>query len=325
MKAAFIINARNKAKYVARAVLGAFSQSYPCHILLSDQDSTDGTYEEMAKAMAGTTMPMERVAEPPALDIVLDREVKEVPRHKAELLRCPIKGKYGMVAANAHTMWLAEQTDAEWIFQCSADDYSLPDRVRVCMEAVQKHECAAIATTMYFVEPGGEDKVGPMTPRSGYPTESGYVSAGTGLWKMAYGSTIQGWRRDFLLKVGSAGHVTGDVYHGFLAALDKGYYVVASPQHVHVQHSDLENMGFQGKMRAAAATGDHELMTRINELNRFQLFGLYLNIKLRQQQLYPLAHQEDQNALIRMLLEQSAGWFQEREKLHANGWTPGLL
>ncbi len=41
-----------------------------------------------------------------------------------------------MAAANAHTLWLAEQTDAEYIFQCSADDYSLPERVSVCMAAV---------------------------------------------------------------------------------------------------------------------------------------------------------------------------------------------
>jgi hypothetical protein len=142
---------------------------------------------------------------------------------------------------------------------------------------------------------------------------------------MAYGSTIQGWRREWFLKAGHAGRATGDVYHGFLAALDKGYYVVADPQHVHVLHADLQNMGFGGKLLAAQASGDKELLARINELNRFQLYGLYYRIKLRQQELYPLAHQEDQSALVNMLVQQSAGWFEEREKLHANGWMPGVI
>ena len=240
--------------------------------------------------------------------------------HKIDLVRCQIKGAYGMAAANAHTLWLVEQTKAEWVFQCSADDYSLPERVSTCMAAVAKHPCAAVACAMFFTQPG--EKVGPQTPRSGYPTEEGYVSGGVGLSRLAYGSTIQGWNRDFFLKVGSAGDATGDVFHGYLAAIDKGYYVVPKPLHVHVQHASLSNMGCQGKMRAAEASGDKPTIHCINELNRFQLFELYFSIKLRQQQLFPLAHREDQESLVNMMLDQAVGWYVERKRLHQEGITP---
>jgi glycosyltransferase involved in cell wall biosynthesis len=302
VKAAFVINARNKAKWVGDAVRGALAQTYPCEIVLSDQSSEDGTYEAMEKELA------------------------QVPKHHSvKLLRCPVGGKYGMAACNAHFMWCAEQTEAEWIFQCSADDYSLPERVSVCMEALRSidHKAAVIANTMFFVNPG--EKVGPQTPMTGFPLVSGYVRAGEGLHKMAYGSTIHGFRRDWLLTVGSAGDSTMDVFYGYLAALNEGFYVVANPQHVHVQHAEPGNMGFQGKLRAAEASGDAAQLARINELNRFQLLELYYATAVRAQALYPMAHQVDRDALLNMIIAQAAGWLSERKNLHANGWTPGVL
>lgn len=302
MKAAFIVTARDKAKYVAKAVKSALDQTYPCHIYLSDQGSTDGTYEVMEKTVAELGVP---------------------ERHKVELIRCPIEGPYGMRAANEHTLWLMGKCEEDWVFQCSADDYSLPQRVEKCMAAMATNPCSAVACTVYFTRP--EMKEGQEIPVSGYPRESGYVSGGQGLTNLAYGSTIQGWNRQWFLKVGSAGDVTGDVYHGYLASLDKGYYVIAEPHHVHVQHASFDNMGFEGKMRAAQASGDQETMTRINELNRFQLFELYFMAKIRQQQLYPLAHHQDTDPLVTMILSQAGGWLQERKNLHANKWTPGIL
>jgi predicted nucleotide-binding protein len=301
MKAAFVVNARDKAALVARAVNGALSQTYPCHILLSDQSSTDGTYEVMEKAVAenGET------------------------HHKVDLLRCPIDGEYGMRACNKHMQWLVERTDCEWIFQCSADDYSLPERVRVCMQAVDElarsgRKCDAIGNTMRFEAPGRQEN-GAL---SGYPTETGYVSAGLGLFRMAYGSCIWGYRRDFLLKVGLDVQCTLDVYLGYLAAVGNGCYVVANPQHVHYMAEDLKNMGFQGKMRAAEKAGDAAQIAQINELNRFQLFELYFQTKVRQQEIFPLAHADDQNALVNMMLQQAVGWYIERSNLHKKGISP---
>lgn len=301
-KAAFIINARNKGPWVAQAVRGALAQTYPCHIVLSDQGSDDDTFAQMELAAADSPSAAE---------------------HKVELVRCPIGGAYGMVACNQHFDWCIEQTDAEWVFQCSADDYSLPERVAVCMAAAEKNPCAIVANTMYFAEPG--QPVAKNMPMSGYPTTSGFVAAGEGLSRMAYGSTIHGYRRAWLKKVGNGGANTIDVFYGFLAALNEGFYVVANPQHVHVMHADASNMGFQGKMRAAEKSGDAAEIARTNELNRYQLCRLYYETAVRAQQLYPMAHTNDMNALVNMILSQTQGWLAERARLHEMGVTPGVL
>jgi hypothetical protein len=60
----------------------------------------------------------------PAVGPILDRRhlrgdgggcTKGAPSraHEFELLRCPIEGKYGMRAANAHTMWLVERAETD--------------------------------------------------------------------------------------------------------------------------------------------------------------------------------------------------------------------
>lgn len=312
MKAAFVVNARDKASRAALAVKGALSQTYPCHILLSDQGSEDGTYEVMEKTLAEFEMP-------PRKEIV-GSETITVPFHKVDLLRCPVKGPYSMSSHNRHMDWLIEQTDAEWIFQCAADDYSLPRRVAACMEAVATKPCSIVATNMFFVNPGEE----PGNMQSGVP--QGYIPAGQGLVKLVYGSTIHGFHRDFLKKAGPVpAACTMDVYWGYLAALDKGYYVVGEPLHVHYNAADVKNMGFMGKLRGAEAAGDTEELARLNELNRFQLFELYFNCKASQQRLFPLAHQEDQQAALQMMVDQAVGWYGERVKLHTLGITPGTL
>lgn len=296
-KAAFVINARDKEKFVAQAVEGALSQTYPCHILLSDQFSKDATYDVMARTVDkyGPT------------------------HHKVELLHCPVEGKYSMRANNAHFDWLWRQTDAQWIFQCSADDYSLPERVRVCMIAAEKNECAIVACTVKFHDPANPGQ----EMYSGFPLKSGYVNAGEGLAGMAYGSTIHGFDREFLEKAGPAKDHTMDVYLGYLAALDKGYYVVCDPQHVHVMHASLDNMGFMGKLRAAEPGSDDE--KRLDELNRFQLLDLYYDTALRAQELYPRAHDSDRGAIFNMIMNQTKGLIDARKRLHDAGITPGII
>lgn len=305
MKPAFIINNRNKGKYVYRCVAWALAQTVPCEIHIADFASTDNSREQIDKAVAECVRGAEHVVR---------------VSHKDE----PTEGN--MRSVNRAIQWMVEETQAEWVFQCSSDDYSMARRVAVCMKAIadlksRGLECSGIATTMRFENPErpGEFAI------SGYPTESGYVSPGLGLHKMAYGSTIWAYRREFLLKVGLDVPCTLDVYLGYLAACDKGYYVVADPQHVHFMAHDLENIGFQGKMRAAEIADDKPTIHRINELNRFQLFELYYYTKVRQQALYPMAHGEDQNALVNMMLHQAVGWYNERVNLHTQKITPGIM
>lgn len=298
MKAAFVINARDKQKFVYQAAASALSQTYPCDILLSDQFSKDETYSEMERAVHNAPRGHEK--------------------HEVRLLRCPIEGPYSMRTNNKHFDWLWRQTDADWIFQCSADDYSLPGRVEACMKAVEENDCAVVACHVQFEEPGKG-----IVGKTGWPTENSYVNAGEGMTRLAYGSTIQGFSRKFLEKVGSSLDHTMDVYYGFLGALDLGFYCVSEVHHVHVMHSSLDNMGFQGKMRAAPEGSEEH--ARLAELNRFQLLDLYYGIAVKAEEQYKMMHESDRNSLLNMILAQTAGWLQERKNLHEKGITPGVL
>lgn len=305
MKPAFIINNRNKGKFVYRCVAGALSQTWPCEILIADFASTDNSRDEIQRA------------------------IKEAPRgseHEVRYLEKDGPTEASMLAVNRAIKWMVSQTQAEWIFQCSSDDYSLPDRVKLCMMTIARlqsegNDLSGIATTMRFENP---ERPGEIAV-SGYPREDGYVTGGIGLQKLAFGSTIWAYKREFLEKVGLDVPCTLDVYLGYLAAVDKGYYVIANPQHVHYMALDENNIGFQGKMRAAEKAGDYETMCRINELNRFQLFELYLQTAVRSQALYPLCHQLDREPLTQMLINQAVGWYQERKNMHDKKITPGIL
>lgn len=299
--AAFVVNARDKVNYVEKAVAGALSQDYPCHIILSDQHSTDGTFEKME---------------------ALSKSLPRGADHRVDVVRCPIDGPYSMATQNRHVEWLMDQTDAEWWFQCSADDYSLPTRVSECMKSIAKMPCAAVGTHQWFTAPGVD--VSDITPRSQPP--GGYIPAGGGLLNLVYGSCIAAYKRSFLKKVCPApGSVTMDVWLGYQAALDEGYVVVPTPLHVHQEVADVVNMGFQGKMRGAEKNGDMTLLAQLNELNHFQLFELYFMCHQAQTKRYPLAHANDQAAPINMMLGQAVGWYNTRKDLHDKGLTPGVL
>ena len=299
MKSAFVIQARQKEKHVGKAVASALAQTYPCEIVVSDQFSTDNTLAEIHKAIDNSP----RGAE-----------------HTIKVVKCPINLPFSMEAMNLHFDWAWKQTspDCEWIHQLSADDYSLPNRVKVCMEAVEHKSCSAIGTTMYFENPEtGERSI------SGYPTETGYVKAGEGLLKLAYGSCIWGFHRDFLDKVSHRmGSHTPDVMMGYLAALDKGAYVIAEPYQVHGCHADIHNMGFGGRLRAAV--GEDALC--LAELNHMQLMALYDHLAQVASDLHPEGiKEEDWNPLLNMIFGQARGWLGARQVLNMKKIQPWLL
>lgn len=297
MRPTFIVNNRNKQGFVGTAVAGALSQTVPCEILISDFKSTDKSTDEIKRA------------------------IDESPRgasHDVRFVTCPLHPAQTMQSVNEHFDWMVSQTKGEWIFQSSSDDYSLPDRVRVCMEAVENHPCSVVATTMWFEKPGEAKR----QARSGFPTETGYVKPGEGLLRLAYGSVIAAYHRDFLTRVGNGGPNTLDVYYGFMAALDKGFYVVCDQQHVHVEHESVNNIGFQGKMRGA---GGDDLL-RLAELNHFQLLQLYDGVAECCKRLHPDGiNPDDWDALLNMIFGQAKGWLEARKVLHAKGVTPGVL
>lgn len=302
MRTAFVINTREKGKHIYRAVASALAQTYPCSILVSDQGSTDNSIVEIERAF---------------------KECKSGAAHHFELLRCPIQGPFCMAAANAHFSWLCDQVapDTEYIFQCSGDDYSLPTRVEVCMDRVDglKINPACIATTMFFQQPNSDKR----DVASGYPKQDGFVSAADGLNNLAYGSTIHGWSREFLKRTKDVpGSSTPDVVLGWLASLDRGFYVICNPQHVHVTHADIGNLGFQGKMRAAQ--GEEAL--QLAEANHYQLARLYALCASEAFKSFRSAiTPEAWDVVTRMILGQTEGWINARSKLHQMKITPMIF
>ena len=299
MKPALIVFCRDKGGDVYRCVRSALAQDWPCEILLSDQYSEDNSVAEMHRAADGYQ-----------------------GHHEVKFLCCPIEGKKSMAMANAHFNWACAQTNADLLFPSPADDYNLPGRVRVCMDAMIVNRPAAVGVTMKFFDPRNPG----LEMVSGEPKASGFVSARDVVQKFIGGSTAPAYTREFLHKVGGAGEDwTPDVYLAYLAALDRGYYVVAQPSYVHVQSYDLENTGFEGKLRQANESGDQELVFRLSELNRYQLAKLYMMTAKVAQDKYALANQADKNALIEMCLAQLWGWLEERKRLHVHGYAPGVM
>lgn len=303
MKPIFLVNNYNKEKFVYRACASALAQSIPCEVLFTDNQSTDGSWDEIQRA------------------------VKEAPRgaeHVVTVLKTPMKGVNTFKSFSEHFMWILEECksrfqESDWILQCSSDDYSLPDRAKVCMEAAAKNQCAVIATTMFFANPDDD------SPRdcSGFPTQTGYVNAAEGLVRLAYGSVIAGYSREFLRRVGGFGSSTPDVYWGFLAALDKGFYVVCDPQHVHVQHKNVNNLGFQGKLLAASSEDDSLLL---NELNHLQLAMLYDHTLQRAIELHPEGIPEDAyQTAANTIFTQMQAMMRVRRTLNEKGLRPMVL
>lgn len=296
MNPAFVVNNRNKSAHVYRCVKGALSQTIACDIIIADFASTDNSRAEIERALA---------------------ECPREAEHKIEYLKVDAPTVSSMAEMNKNLWWLMmERSSAQWIFQCSSDDYSLPARVAVCMKAVEENPCSVVATTQFY-ESDGERKV------SGFPKESGFVKGGAGISGLAFGSCIAAYSREFLEKAGPAGPNTPDVYWGYLAALDKGFYVVANPQHVHSEIADAENVGFGGKL--AGSTGDeHE---RLRELNHFQLLRLYFDLADKVKELHPQGDfpLEDWAPLVHTIQGQSYAWLHARINLHEKKIQPGIL
>lgn len=298
VRPAFVIHSWNKAPYIAKSIIGALSQTVACDIYISDQGSTDGTLD------------------------VIKETVESAPRgtdiHRVEILKCPLPAGPHIRFMNDHVDWFLKELFSrdyyEWIFTSSADDYSLPNRVKVCLEAVADKPCSVVATNQFYEEPETGQR-----QMSGQP--EGYVHAGNGLRTLAYGSVIAAYSSDFLSRVGSAGRHTPDVYWGFLAALDRGFYICGSHEHVHVNVKASDNAGFGGKMQAAQ--GDE--LARLNELNHYQLLGLYLACNEKATQLHGKLPDEHMLPLVEMICSQAAAWYGRRTELHEHGIQPGMM
>lgn len=299
-KPAFLITVRNKQRMIYKSVMSALAQTYPCDIYVSDGGSTDDTPKEIERALA---------------------ESSRFPRHTITRMHPKLSEvKCGLRILNEHLMWCFNEIPNEWIFHCSGDDWSLPERVSACMELLKTHKASAVATPQYHLPEGAE--LGGEMLCTAAPHLSGYLSPADGITKLGFGSCIAGYKRSFLMKVGSPGLATPDIFWGYLAALDEGYLVVPEPLHVHTDAASPENNGFGGRLLAAEKKGDAVEIAQLSELNHFQLLGHYYESAIRQEALYPKAPGYAKEAVIRAIISHAIGWYRERVKLHSKGVEP---
>ena len=297
---AFFITVLNKERMIYQSVLGALAQTYPCDIYISDAGSTDNTPAEIERAL---------------------EQKHHCPQHTIHRLHPKLSEvKCGLRILNEHLMWCFEQIPNEWIFHCSGDDWSLPGRVEACMKALETHKASAVVTPQFHLKEG--ETFGGQMLCTAAEHLSGYLSPEDGINKLGFGGCIAGYKRDFILKVGSPGLATPDIFWGYLAALDEGYYVVPEPHHVHTDSPNPDNNGFGGRMMYWSEIGDETITAQLNELNRFQMFGHYYECAVRQEALYPDAPMAARQAVSNAMFGQAIGWYRDRASLHARGIEP---
>lgn len=297
---AFLVTVLNKERFVYQSVMGALAQTYPCDIYISDAGSTDNTPQEIDRALENKHL---------------------CPQHTVTRLQPKLSEvKCGLRILNEHLMWCFNEIHNEWIFQCSGDDWSLPNRVDACMSALRNHEVSAIGTTQFHLKEG--EKLEGKVPCTAAAHLCGYLSPQDGINKLGFGGCIAGYKKSFVLKVGSPGLATPDIFWGYLASLDEGYFVVPEPHHVHMDAANPDNNGFGGRMMYWADKGDENTLAQINELNRFQMFGHYWECALAQERLFPNASMEAKSAIANAMFAQGIGWYKERLNLHSMGIEP---
>jgi|GEM_PF-783698 len=127
----FFVYAFNQEKFIREAIAGALSQTYtPLEIILSDDCSSDKTWAIMQEMAANYKGPN---------SIILNRN----------------KTNLGITA---HLNRIMQLGNGDWFILGAGDDISLPDRVQIVYEAIEKHPNAyGVATALMDIDENGEE------------------------------------------------------------------------------------------------------------------------------------------------------------------------
>lgn len=289
MKAAFILTARNKSRFVRDAVKTMLAQMcQPLDIVLSDQGSTDGTRE------------------------ILDEEASKYDGpHKVVRLNCPpeVCELEGMPGLNAHINWVMKQIDADVVLQISADDLTHPLRAAKVIEAFKTHKPSMVLTGMYYVDENLK-----YLGESAFPDKSGWCNAVEMHEKCIGGSASQAWSSEFFYRLGGLSGVgSQDVIMPFVAALDGGVWYIHERLHYYRACASLDNTGLEGVLRAIPEE-DAARRLQVEELIHFQIFaGLASNVYAIGRLSLPQG--EATQALLQSLISRGLAWCHARERL----------
>lgn len=296
MKAAHIVSARNKERYVGACVDGVLAQTYsPMELIFSDQGSTDKTLEVIQEHC---------------------RDYKG--SNTVRILQCPEVPPSGMSGLNTHINWLNKQTEADIIIQTSADDLDHPDRDKYVIEAYEKHNPAMVLTTQKFIADNPEATE--ILGITGFPIKDGFVTGVEDLHYMIGSSASVSWSREFYDRVGGIHGITcPDVYLAYLATQDRGLYFVYNDLHAYVRVDDPDNTGLEGVYRAAKT---EEEKLQIEELMHFQITNTLREIALYCEVNYPNWNIDDRSALLQMMVGRCLSWAKTRCEMTFKGIQP---
>lgn len=301
MKVACLVPVHNKAFFVENTIQSVFDQTYKdMDILLSDNGSTDDSLsilKRMAASYSGNGV--------------------------VKVLECPITQFSGLAGFNSHVDWMLTQTDAELIIIVSADDLCHPDRVKRTVEAYEAFNPAFIGTKMQFIKPTGEvEGITAFDPKG-----SRFVTASEHLEHLVGGSVSTAWDREFYEKIGGVhGHIIPDMYMPFLAAFDRGFYMIDEQLFAYVRHERADNAGLGGQLLAAQGNNDETLF--VNELANYQTVSTLYQAGKKAVELYPerwANSVEDVNALYFDIVNRTRDWTHCRDLLNSRGLQPRVL
>lgn len=297
---AFIVPCRNKAPWVRETVEAVLNQTYdPMTVVLSDQGSTDGSFDVM-KDIA------ERYAGP-----------KQI-----RLLQCPVTEYQGMAGYNAHLNWLMAELDEDFIIQTSADDIPHPTRAERIAEAWQAYEPDYIGTKQFAVT--DEDRETPIhCPLQDVDADC-FVTLCDIIEHRFGGKTSSAWSRRLFEDFGGLSYIDcQDLMVPFWAALKNGYYFIADWLHTYVQRPDQENLGLEGRLRMAEDQAEqvlwleaiHYQMTS-NEVRMLETFErMAIDADRPVHEVLNAEQQRGRQIVVDHILKQAVQWARNRDQM----------
>jgi len=219
----FALFAYNQAEYIRDAVEGAFAQTYePLEIILSDDCSSDRTYEIMQEMAAAYKGPH---------DIVLNRNSKNL----------------GLIC---HVNLIFELAKGGYIAAAAGDDISLPDRVEVISEEITKTSPSLIHSGIQAIDENGRPRKdisynptlwNTLDPRAAATSVSLYIGA-TGVWN-----------KDLFYKYGKINSLDAyeDLVLGYRASLEGNIAFITKPLVQYRVGSGISHIPKKGSGRAS--------------------------------------------------------------------------
>lgn len=286
MKVTFIVPCRDKAKFVGDTVASVLAQTYsPMEIVLSDQGSTDGSFEIMSNLAA-----------------------KYNGANTVRVLQCPDTEFRGMAGLNRHLNWLHGQITGDIVIMCSADDINHPDRAKKTVEAFEKFNPSYVGTCVQYCDADGKF-TGEMTAKM----EDGFIDPVDNINNLIGSSASSAWARDLYDKYAPLERVESqDITLPFFATLERGLYYVAEPLHAYIRHADENNTGMEGIVRAAKTEDDKHALT---ETCNYHFSSIFITLLRRCESKGIHLKQEVFDALVTKLLHAINIWTLSRDNI----------